>query len=78
MELDKMNGNTAWQDALEKEIGQLFDYTTFEVLEKGERDPRGYDYIRHHIVFDVKYNLQRKARLVARGDMTTIEEENYS
>ena len=35
MELDKINGNTAWQDALEKEIGQLFDYNTFKVLKKG-------------------------------------------
>ena len=35
MELDRINRNTAWQDALEKEIGQLFDYNTFEVLKKG-------------------------------------------
>ena len=30
MTIDKANGNTLWQDAMKAEIGQLFDYETFE------------------------------------------------
>ena len=59
------------------EKNQLFDYETFEIKKKGSKAPPGYQYIKYQFVFDVKYNLKRKARLVARGDMTNIDEENY-
>ena len=29
-ELDKKNGNTKWQDAMQEEINSLLDYSTFE------------------------------------------------
>jgi hypothetical protein len=49
-------------------IKKLHDYQTFIVLDSGEDIPTGYQKIPHHIVFDVKYDLRHKARLVAGGD----------
>jgi hypothetical protein len=42
----------------------------FQFLENGERVPVGYKWIRCHMVFDVKMDITRKARLVAGGHMT--------
>ena len=70
MELDKQNGNTLWLDAIDKELKQIADYKTFNDLGKGVMAPTGYKRIRVHMVFDVKFDLRRKARLVAGGHMT--------
>ena len=56
---------------------QLFDYETFDVRKKGSKLPKGYQHIKYQFVFNVKYDLRRKAQLVARGDITSIDEENY-
>ena len=77
LEPDKENGNYAWGEAMNIKKNQLFDYETFEIKKKGSKAPPGYQYIKYQFVFDVKYDLRRKARLVARGDMTNIYEENY-
>ena len=43
----------------------------FEELEDGEEVPIGYQYVRCHMIFDVKAgSLKRKARYVAVGHMT--------
>jgi len=39
----------------------------FRLLEEGELTPVGSKWIPYHFVFDVKHNLDRKARLVAGG-----------
>jgi hypothetical protein len=66
MNLDKRNKNNLWQEAVETELKQLTDYETFIVLDSGEDIPKGYQKIPYHIVFDVKYDLRHKARLVGR------------
>jgi hypothetical protein len=45
------------------------DYETFIILDSGEDIPKGYQKIPYHIVFDVKYDLRHKARLVAGGSL---------
>ena len=69
--LDKENGNTKWQDAMDEERDQLDDYTTFKNLGKGifPKD-KGYKRINVHFVFAVKHDLRYKARLVAGGHLT--------
>jgi hypothetical protein len=58
---------------------QLTDYQTFIVLDSGEDFPIGYQKIPYHLVFDVKYDLRHKARLVAGGNWTVnIKEDIYS
>jgi hypothetical protein len=66
MNLDKRNKNNLWQEAVETELKQLTDYETVIVLDSGEDIPKGYQKIPYHIVFDVKYDLRHKARLVGR------------
>jgi hypothetical protein len=59
-----------------KEFKQLTDYQTFIVLDSGEDIPTGYQKIPYHMVFDVKYNLRHKARLVVGGNWTVNDKED--
>ena len=68
--MDRENGNTYWQDAIAEETGQLFEYKVFRDLGKNAAVPKVYQQIKLCIACDVKQSLKRKARIVARGDMT--------
>jgi hypothetical protein len=70
IDLDKKNGNQFWQEAINTELKQITDYQTFIVLDSGEDIPTSYQKIPHHMVFDVKYDLRHKTRLVAGGNWT--------
>ncbi len=63
--LDKENHNTLWSDAIQKELKNVL--VAFRLLEEGEKLPVGSKQIPYHIIVDVKLDLTRKARLVARG-----------
>jgi hypothetical protein len=68
-DLDRQNGNTNWQDAMQEEIDSLLAYSTFE--DKGHiKFIPGYKNIHVHFVFAVKHDLRHKARLVAGGHLT--------
>ena len=75
-ELDKANGNTLWQDALKKELDQIKAYQTFKDLGKGAKIPHGHQRIYVHIVWDCKFDLRRKARMVASGNLTPPTTDN--
>jgi hypothetical protein len=47
---------------------QTADYQTFIVLDSGEDILTGFQKIPYHMVFDVKYDLRHKSRLVAGGN----------
>jgi hypothetical protein len=64
IDLDKKNGNQLWQEAIKTELTQLNDYQTFIVLDSGKDIPTVYQKIPYHMVFDVKYDLRHKARLL--------------
>ena len=68
--LDRENGNTHQQDAIEAETGQMFECKVFKDLGKNAAVPKGYQLIKLRIVFDVKQSLKWKARIVACGNMT--------
>jgi hypothetical protein len=68
IDLDQKNGNQLWQEVIKTELKQLTDYQTFIFLDSGEDISTGYQKIPHHLVFDVKYDLRHKARLVAGGN----------
>jgi hypothetical protein len=76
IDLDKKNGNQLWQEAIKTEFKQLTDYQTFIVLDSGEHIPTGYQKIPKHMVFDIKYDLRHKARLVAGGNWTVNDKED--
>ena len=79
-QLDKMLNQTLWKEAVDNELGSINDFATFCILEEGEELPEGYIKIPYHFVFDVKFDLRHKARLVAGGHRTpdVPAEEIYS
>jgi hypothetical protein len=76
IDLDKKNGNQLWQEAIKTELKQLTDYQTFIVLDSGDNIPTGYQKTPYYMVFDVKYDLRLKARLVAGGNWTVNDKED--
>ena len=62
---DKENGNNLWAASIEKELKNV--RVAFQVLDEGEKAPPGSKFIPHHFVFDVKFDLTRKSRMVAGG-----------
>ena len=76
LSLDKINNNNLWKEAIDKEIASLLEMNTFEITNKNERLPVEYGYVPIHFVFDVKYDLRRKARLVAGGNVTAPPTED--
>ena len=67
--IDKKIGNDLWNRAISKEMTDV--KVEFELLEDGENLPTGYNFVRCHMIFDVKMEeFCRKARLVAGGHMT--------
>ena len=67
--LDKLNGNTLWMDAIAKEMENV--KVAFNTLDESEKVPRGFTFVKCHMIFSVKMeNFRRKARFVAGGHMT--------
>ena len=67
-ELDRMNGNTLWRNAIAKEMKNVS--IAFEVIDDDEQLPTGYKPASCHIIFDVKMDFTRKARYVLDGHRT--------
>ena len=76
LELDRLNGNDDWDQSMNLELGQLSDYKMFRVLEDHEKMPEGYKRIPYHMVFDMKFDLRKKLRLVAAGNHTDNPKED--
>ena len=66
--LDKQNNSSCWRDTIKKEMKNVI--IAFNLLDEGDKPPVGYAKLKVHLVFDVKLDLTRKARLVADGHMT--------
>ena len=78
LEFDKPNNNSKWYDATKAELDSIHSYEVFQKHEKAQYDkqkkvinaPPGYQKIRVHLIFAVKYDGRHKARLVADGHLT--------
>ena len=68
--LDKDNRNTFWEDAVCRELDQLFSYKTFRDLGTGGLPCKDNKKIKIRFGFDIKADGRIKGRLVALGDMT--------
>ena len=67
--LDKANGNTLWSNGIAKDMTNV--KVAFKILDDNESVPRNHQFVKCHIIFDVKmYNFRRKVRLIAGGHMT--------
>ena len=78
--LDKTNGNTKWDDAIETELRALYkDHNCFKKLKGKNEIPSGYKYVPLLWVFAVKFDLRYRARCVAGGHVTAdLEQDVYS
>ena len=65
LSIDKANGDKFWHEAIKKELKNVI--VAFHLLGEDETVPVGSKLIPYHIIFDIKYDLTRKARLVAGG-----------
>ena len=69
MRLDKENGNTHWQDAMDLELTQIHEYKVFKDTGKAKFHngkvvtPDGFQKIRVHFVYAVKHDGRFKARM---------------
>ena len=78
LEFDKAKNNSKWYDATKAELDSIHSYEVFKMHEKAQYDkqkkvlnaPPGYQKIRVHLIFAVKYDDRQKARLVADGHLT--------
>jgi hypothetical protein len=63
--LDKDNSNSLWNVVINKELKNV--RVAFQLLADGESILVASKHIPYHIIFDVKFNLTRKARCVTGG-----------
>ena len=76
MELDKQSGNTFWQEAIKREISLLVEMECFESKKPDFIPGAGYQWTTLTVIFDVKQDLRRKARLVAGGHLVDALDSN--
>jgi hypothetical protein len=68
LQIDQETGTDYWTVALAKEMKNM--WPVFEFREAGSSAPVGSTHIDLTVVFDVKMDFSRKARICARGDQT--------
>ena len=67
-EFDRISGTDFWKKAIEKEMRNVTP--AFKFLDPDKPHPKGYQNIECHMIFDIKMDFTRKARLVAGGHTT--------
>ena len=73
-ELDRLNGNTFWMDALQLEMTTI--NVAFDFKSENFTPPKGYSRSSGHIIWDVKMDFTRKARWVKNGHLTRDPENS--
>ena len=78
-ELDAKNKNTFWRDAIKLEIDSLVNLECFEFHSRNYRPGDDFQWTTLTMIFDVKQDLRRKARLVAGGHLVdSLDNDVYS
>jgi len=65
LNLDEINGNTFWADAISKEMKNVS--VAFDFLDPNANTPPGYTFMPCRLIFDVKMDFTHKARYVAQS-----------
>lgn len=73
LEIDAETGTDFWRLAIEREMRNIMP--AFQFLDD-DKVPVGYKHIDFHMIFDVKFDLTRKARFVAGGHKTEPPKES--
>jgi len=56
LKLDEENGNDLWRKAIQREMEKV--RVAFQLLERGAAPPPGHQFIKLHMIFDIKMDLQ--------------------
>ena len=64
--IDEKTGTDHWRKAFDKEMRNVFG--AFSFLDDGKQPPPGFKFCGTQLIWDIKLDLTRKCRLVARGD----------
>jgi hypothetical protein len=72
MELDTENSNTLWADAIKKEIDSLLRLGCFDFCAPDFKPSSEYQFAKLTMIFEVKQDGRRKAKLVAGGHMVKL------
>ena len=76
---DKENKNKKWTEAIKTEVNQMGEHHILKKLPMRNVPDSEYQQIPYHFVFDVKFDLCHRARLVAGGNWTSPRgEDAYS
>ena len=67
MGLDRANGNTLWRDSVTLEMDALINHKCFEFRSPDCNITKDYQYAPLRMIYEVKSNLRRNARLVIHG-----------
>ena len=72
LRMDQENGDNLWQEAIKKEMDALQELDTFKICPSSHKfkNADGWQYAPLRMIFEVKRDLRRKARLVIGGHVT--------
>ena len=70
VKFDRENNNKLWQESIKKEMKNV--QVAFKFNDDNESIPIGFKKITCHLIFDVRFDLTRKARYVAGGHLTKV------
>ncbi len=60
--MDKSNGDTLRENAIQKEMAEIDEYNIIKPLPEGSFPLPGNERIPYHFMLDVKFDLRRKAK----------------
>jgi hypothetical protein len=73
LNLDKINKDGLWKGAIQKEVDGIKSHGRLLFLPPGASPPEGYQEAPLRVIFDIKPDLRKKARIVAGGHKVNAE-----
>jgi hypothetical protein len=73
LDIDAQTGYTFWRETIAREMRNVmpvFEFSDDDIV------PKGCNLITWHVIFDVKFDLTHKARLVAGGKLVDAPKES--
>ena len=75
LELDKKNDDNHWSDGISSDMNNV--RVAFDILPYGQNAPIGHQFLKYHMMFDVKMeDFCRKAQYVAGGHMEMLHQQS--
>ena len=68
-ELDAQHGNSLWKEVYQKEIASLLSLGCFDFRQPDSKPVPEYQFVKLTMIYEVKWDGRRKARLVAGGHL---------